>query len=57
MKVRVTLLTENDKPVSALGDNPEEKVKKAWESIIAMIMLLDGKGRDKATVEKVEVSD
>ena len=54
MKVRVTILTENDKPVSALGDNPEEKAKRAWELILA---LLNAAGEDRATLEKVEIVD
>ena len=52
MKVRVTIITENDKPVSILGENPEEKLKGAWEWLLAMLNTL---GDDKATLEKVEV--
>ena len=29
MKVRVTIITENDKPVSMLGENPEIAIKRA----------------------------
>ena len=54
MKVRVTILTENDKPVSALGDNPEEKAKRAWELMIA---LFNTAGEDRVTLEKVEIVD
>lgn len=52
MKVRLTILTENDKPVSVLGENAEEKIKGGWELLLAMINSL---GEDKATIEKVEV--
>lgn len=31
MKVKVTILTQNNIPLSTLGDNPEEKVRIAWE--------------------------
>lgn len=53
MKIRVTLLTENNKPVSVLGENPEEKIKRAWELALTLIMTLNN--GDKALVEKVEV--
>lgn len=53
MKTRITILAENDEPMSALGDNPDELTKKAWEAILHWLM--KGNGRDKAIVEKVEV--
>ncbi len=28
MRVRITLMTENDKPISVLGENPEKELKK-----------------------------
>lgn len=52
MKVRVTIMTENDKPVSVLGENPEEKIKRGWELVLA---LLNTRSEDKATLEKVEI--
>ena len=57
MKVRLTILTENDKPLEALkafGDDPEEKIKKAWEFAFLMITLSSGT-KDKIEVEKVEI--
>ena len=27
MRVRITLMTENDKPISVLGENPEKELK------------------------------
>lgn len=54
MKVRVTIRTENDKPLSVLGDNPEEKAKRAWEFMIA---LLNSQMNDKATLENIEVME
>lgn len=53
MKVRVTLMTENSKPISALGDNPEEKAKRAWEFMCALLNSMSTE--DKATLEKVEI--
>lgn len=52
MKVRVTLMTENDKPVSALGENPEEKAKRGWELALA---LLNTQSEDKASLESIEI--
>lgn len=52
MKVRVTIMTENDKPVSALGKNPEETSRRAWDLIIALI---NTQSDDKMTVEKIEI--
>ena len=52
MKIRVTLMTENDKPVSALGADPEEKVRKAWNIMLHLISL---QSEDSAYVENVEI--
>lgn len=52
MKVRVTLMTENDKSVSALGENPEEKLKRGWELVCAMLNTMSD---DSATLENVEI--
>ena len=55
MKVRVTLMTENDTPIETLGDNPEEKILTAWKAVCKMLTTLsDG---DKATVESIEIVD
>lgn len=52
MKVRVTIMTENDKPISVLGENPEEKIKRGWELVLA---LLNAQSEDRATLENVEI--
>ena len=52
MKVRVTLMTENDKPVEVLGEDAEEKAKKAWDMLIG---LLNRVSKDTAYVESVEI--
>ncbi len=53
MKVRVTLMTENIHPVSALEGNPEAKIRTAWEVIAAML----SKPGDKMHVESIEIVD
>ena len=55
MKVRVTLITENDKPVSMLGENPEVSIKRAWDLVLAMLNLESKDPSDKAFVESVEI--
>ena len=54
MKIRLTIMTENDKPVENLGDNPEEKIKKAWDALLTMITLMS-ENNENAYVERVEV--
>lgn len=54
MKIRLTIMTENDKPVENLGDNPEEKIKKAWDALLTMITLMS-ENNENAYVEQVEV--
>ena len=54
MKIRLTIMTENDKPVENLGDNPEEKIKKAWDILLTMISVMS-ENNEKAYVERVEV--
>lgn len=54
MKIRLTIMTENDKPVENLGDNPEEKIKKAWDVFLMMISLMSEEN-ENAYVERVEV--
>ena len=54
MKTRIVLYGENDKPVSILGDNPQEKVKKAWDTVIALLATTTD---DILRVESVEVWD
>lgn len=54
MKTRIVLYGENDKPASILGDNPQEKVKKAWDTVIALLATTTD---DILRVESVEVWD
>jgi hypothetical protein len=53
MKVRITVLTENDKPLPPVEKRPtEEQIKKTWQVIFDMMSLL---GKDRATVEKAVI--
>jgi hypothetical protein len=54
MKIRLTIMAENDNPVEILGDNPEEMIKKAWDVLLTMISIMSG-NNDNAYVEHVEV--
>lgn len=54
MKVRITVLTENDKPLPPVEERPtEEQIVKAWQVIFDMMTLM-GKSNERATVERVE---
>lgn len=57
MKTRITILAENGRPLSVLGDNPEIKVKMAWEIVLnSMKQLSEKSGNDDSfVIEKVEV--
>ena len=54
MKTRIVLYGENDVPLSTLGENPQEKVKKAWDAMITMLSLYT---TDIMKVESVEAWD
>lgn len=41
MMVRVKLMTISNVPASALGDDPEKVLKKAWEAAAAVLALQD----------------
>ena len=45
-------MTENDVPVSELGENPEEKAKEAWEQFLDLVGIFT---EDKAYVESIEI--
>lgn len=54
MKVRITVLTENDKPLPPVEERPSEKlIVKAWQGIFDMMTLLS-KPDERATVESAE---
>lgn len=51
MKIRLTLLTENDK--QRPPELTEEKVKAAWQNVVDIVCLLS-KNNDNCVVEKAE---
>lgn len=54
MITKITIVAENDTPISVLGDNPNEKVKAVWEVILNLIVLQSG---ETVSVESAEVWD
>ena len=54
MKIKLTLITENNVPVESLGEKPEEKVKQAWELALTMLAIMSDDD-SKAQVESVEI--
>ena len=54
MVTRVTIVAENDKPMALLGEDANEKVKTAWDSILKLIAI---QGNDKVYVASAEVWD
>ena len=56
MKIRLTIMTENDVPVEALGENGLEKARGMWEILIALLSL-QAKPNESISLEKVELVD
>lgn len=55
MKIRLTILTENDKPIPDVDIKTlEQKVKDVWQAIINGFLLFDSE-KESATVESVEI--
>lgn len=54
MKVRVTVMTENDVPVSELGENPEQKIRKAWGALLACLDLMS-EDNENIYLENIEI--
>lgn len=52
MRVRVTLMTGNDVPVSELGENPEQKIREVWDATMAFLDLMS---EDSIYVENIEL--
>lgn len=54
MKVRITVLTENDKPLPPVEERPsEEQIVKAWQ-VIFDFMTIMAKSEERAIVESAE---
>lgn len=56
MKIRVTLMTENNVPVSELGEYPERKIRHAWDALIGILALYQNSD-EEIWVEKTEIVD
>lgn len=54
MKIKLTVITENNKPVEVLGENPEEKIKGIWNTVLMLISAM-AENDDDAYVENVEI--
>ncbi|MBR5889135.1 MAG: hypothetical protein IKY92_03745 [Akkermansia sp.] len=57
MKIKVTLITENDVPLSKTGmsrEAAEEKARKGWE-LVMQFLAASSENNDRATVETVEL--
>lgn len=54
MRIRLTIITENNQPVEGLGNNPEKKIKDAWNAVLRLMGLV-GENDDSAYVENVEI--
>lgn len=54
MKIKITILTENDIPASALNGMDEEQIKLAWQSLLDLINVMPTENNDRATVLSAE---
>lgn len=52
MKVRVKLMTINNVPASALGDDPEKVIKKARDAVAAVLAI---QGEDDIYIGEIEL--
>ena len=55
MKIRVTLMTENDKHTDIPDDKLQAEVKNGWDILTSLINRLSEDPSEKVTVESVEV--
>ena len=61
MKVRITILTENEKSLPPVEERPtEEQIVKAWQDVFDTLTLITvftgcGTGADRAIVESAEI--
>lgn len=56
MKVKVTLITQNNSPLESLGEDPVATITRGWDLLCRMVELNSRNG-DKATVEAVEIME
>lgn len=55
MKIRVTLMTENDKHVDVPEDELRATAEKTWNWFLSTLSVFNEDLSDKATVESVEI--
>lgn len=55
MKIRVTLMTENDKHVDIPDDELRKMAETAWKLMLSTISVFKEDPSDHATVESVEI--
>lgn len=53
MKVRLTIMTENDKPLT--NDITETKIKNAWQALWDILVATGSDPSEKVIVEKAEI--
>lgn len=54
MKIRLTIMTENDVPASVLGENGLEKVRQVWGTLITLLSL-NAAPNESLSLENVEL--
>lgn len=59
MKIKLTILTENDIPASVakLNGIDEERIKLAWQSLLDLVSVMPTENNDRATVLSAEFVD
>lgn len=58
MKAKITLIVENNKPVSVLGENPEYKIRYACDLTLRTLLDIDGPANEESfTIEDVQILD
>ena len=54
MKIRLSIITENNKSVEVLGEDAEAKIRDAWNIVLLSLSIMSP-NKDKAYVENVEI--
>lgn len=55
MKVKVTLIAENNIPAEYYGKNPHAKARAMWEKIAELLTEIGGAKNDTVTLDSVEI--
>ena len=54
MKIKLTIIGENDVPISNLGDNPKDKIRNAYMALFNMLNSTTPKN-EKMILEDIEI--